>query len=278
MEDFRHLEHHLLAFAIDIARLCIWLMLLMVIFVPLERLFALHSQKTFRPEFVTDLCYYFINSMVPKFVLIILIAVIAWGLHFIVPVGLEAWVASLPLSMRLAGALIVGELGFYWGHRWTHEIPFLWRFHSIHHSAQRVDWLVNTRAHPVDIVFTRLCGFIPMYVLGLAQPTTNTLDPVPMLVLLVGTVWGFFIHSNVRWPLGWLAWLVSTPGFHHWHHANDGLGDRNYASMLPVLDRVFGTLYLPEKRWPAKYGIDTLIASNFAGQLMQPLRRNARQD
>ena len=65
---------------------------------------------------------------------------------------------------------MAGEIGYYWGHRWSHEIPFLWRFHSIHHSAEEIDFLVNTRAHPFDMVFGRFCGLVPMYVLGLGGP------------------------------------------------------------------------------------------------------------
>jgi len=50
-------------------------------------------------------------------------------------------------------------------------------------------------------VFTRLCGLIPMYVLGLAQPAVRSLDVVPLLVILTATMWGFFIHSNLNWRL-----------------------------------------------------------------------------
>ena len=63
---------------------------------------------------------------------------------------------------RLAAALVVGEFGFYWGHRWMQEMPLRWRFHSIHHGPVEVDWLVNTHPHPLDIVFVRLCGFVPI--------------------------------------------------------------------------------------------------------------------
>jgi len=60
----------------------------------------------------------------------------------------------------------VNDFGAYWGHRASHHIPFLWRFHAIHHSAEHMDWLVNTRAHPVDMVFTRLSGLVPVYRAG----------------------------------------------------------------------------------------------------------------
>jgi sterol desaturase/sphingolipid hydroxylase (fatty acid hydroxylase superfamily) len=271
MESIQRLQNHLLPFATDILRLAIWWLLLMVVFVPLERLFAVHPKKVLRKSFLVDLGYYFLNNLLPKMLLVAPMAFIAGGLHRVVPGGLHSWAAGMPLGTRLAAALVVGEFGFYWGHRWTHEIPLLWRFHAIHHSAEEIDWLVNTRAHPFDIVFVRLCGFVPMYALGLAQPMGKAVDVVPLLIMLVATLWGFFVHANLRWRFGWLGLLVSTPAFHHWHHTNDEHVNKNYASMLPIMDKLFGTWYMPKKQWPLKYGIDAPMAPGLAGQLLQPL-------
>jgi sterol desaturase/sphingolipid hydroxylase (fatty acid hydroxylase superfamily) len=271
MEIFRQLQHQLPGFALDVLRLSIWLLLLMMVFVPLERLFAVNPQKVLRKSFGVDLGYYFLNNLVPKALLVFPMAWFAWGLHSIVPSGLHSWVAAMPLWMRLAAALVVGEVGYYWGHRWTHEIPLLWRFHSIHHSAEQIDWLVNTRAHPLDLVFVRLCSFVPLIALGLAQPTMGkSLDVVPLMILMIGTLWGFFIHANLRWRFGWLGLVVSTPAFHHWHHTNDEHVNKNYASMLPVMDALFGSWYMPKKQWPTKYGIDGTMAPGLAGELVQP--------
>ena len=271
MEPLRQLQQTLPAFAIDILRLAVWLFLLMVVFVPLERLFSVQPQTVFRKSFLVDLGYYFLNSLLPKALIVIPMAVIAWGLRYVVPGGVHSWVAGLPLGTRLAAALVVGEVGYYWGHRWTHEIPFLWRFHAVHHSAEQIDWLVNTRAHPLDIVFVRLCSFVPLIALGLAQPTAGrSLDVVPLLILMIGTLWGFFIHANLRWRFGWLGFLISTPAFHHWHHTNDQHVDKNYASMLPWIDALFGTWYMPKRQWPVTYGINGPMAPGLPGQLLQP--------
>ena len=275
METLQQLHLHLPPFALNVFKLCIWLLLLMAVFIPLERLSAQRAQRVFRQGFVGDLGYYFLNSLLPKLLLVLPLSMIAWGLHHFVPSGLYARVADMPLWLRFAAAMIGGEFGAYWGHRWSHEVPLLWRFHAIHHSAQEMDWLVNTRAHPLDMVFTRLCGLIPLYVLGLAQPTGNSVDLLPLLYAIFGTVWGFFIHANVRWRFGWLEWFLSTPAFHHWHHTKDGPEqiNKNYAAILPWVDKLFGTLYLPNKQWPMKYGIDTPMASSLSGQLLQPFER-----
>jgi sterol desaturase/sphingolipid hydroxylase (fatty acid hydroxylase superfamily) len=133
-----------------------------------------------------------------------------------------------------------------------------------------LDFLVNTRAHPVDILVTRLFGLVPLYLLGLAAPTiAGTVTPLSLLLL--GTVWGFFIHANLGWRLGPLEWLVSTPAFHHWHHSRRDHADHNFASMLPVLDRVFGTHYLP-RHWPADQGTDTPVATSLWAQLLAPFQ------
>jgi sterol desaturase/sphingolipid hydroxylase (fatty acid hydroxylase superfamily) len=272
VETLRQLQQNLPPLAVDAFRLSAWLALLVVIFVPLERRWARHPQKVFRKGLLTDLGYYFLNNLLPKLLLALPLSMIAWGVHRFVPSGLYSRAADMPLGIRLAAAIIVGEFGAYWGHRWMHEIPFLWRFHAIHHSAEEMDWLVNSRAHPLDIVFTRLCGLIPLYVLGLAQPAGNSVDLLPLLYVVVGTIWSFVIHANVRWRFGWLEWFVSSPAFHHWHHTKDGPEyiNKNYAAILPWVDKCFGTFYLPKKQWPAKYGIDAPMAPGLARQLLQP--------
>ncbi len=255
---------------VDIFRLCLWLVGLVVIFLPLEQLFAVRPHRIFRKGIFTDLCYYFLNNLVLAVLLSVPISVLAWAAHRIVPAGFLATMGSLPLWASVAAGLVAGEFGYYWGHRWSHEVPFLWRFHSIHHSAEDMDFLVHTRAHPIDMVFGRLCALVPLYVLGLASPTNVQGSLVPVIVTLFGTVWGFFIHANVRWRFGPLEWLISTPAFHHWHHTRTGPINRNYASTLPWLDWIFGSLYLPSE-WPEDYGIKTKMPEALIDQLVYPL-------
>jgi sterol desaturase/sphingolipid hydroxylase (fatty acid hydroxylase superfamily) len=260
-------------YIVDILRLSIWLVLLMAFFIPIERLFSQHKQKILRNEFFIDLAYYFINSLLPKLLLVIPISLLAYFLHSFLQSDFYIWMANMPVKRRLLLTLVVGEFGTYWGHRWSHEVPFLWRFHSIHHSATEMDWLVNTRAHPLDMFFTRMCGLIPIYLLGLAQPSANEVDMVPILYTLFGTVWSFVIHANVCWRFGFLEKIISTPAFHHWHHTNDSPEyiDKNYAAIFPWMDKIFGSFYLPKNRWPEKYGIDAPTSNTLVGQLLQPL-------
>jgi sterol desaturase/sphingolipid hydroxylase (fatty acid hydroxylase superfamily) len=279
MESLLQQIRELPAWLVEIVRLGLWYLLLMMIFVPLERLFALNPQHIFRKSFLVDLGYFFLNGILPKALLVFPVACVAWVMHRLVPGAVHEWTASLPLGARLVASLVIGEVGFYWGHRWTHEVPLLWRFHSVHHSAEEMDWIVATRGHPLDLAFTRLCGIVPLYAVGLAQPAAGgRLDVMPLFVLLVGTMWGFFIHANLRWRFGWLSVLISTPAFHHWHHTNDEHIDKNYASMLPIMDILFGSWYLPRKQWPPKYGINTPMAPDLVGELVQPFlpqRENA---
>lgn len=271
MEIINQLQQNLPPYAVDVIRLAIWLFLLLIFFIPLEKIFALHPHRIFRKSFGADLAYYFLNNLTVTSLLAFPAALIAWALRHVEPAGLPAWGGALPILVRLPAAFVVGEIGYYWGHRATHEIPFLWRFHVIHHSAEEMDWIVNSRAHPLDSVFVRICGFLPMYALGLAQPLRGRhLDAVPLLVMLTGTIWGYFIHANVRWRFGWLGWLIATPAFHHWHHTKDDHINHNYAPMLPVMDKIFGTLYMPKRQWPSTYGADSKLPDSLAMQLAYP--------
>jgi sterol desaturase/sphingolipid hydroxylase (fatty acid hydroxylase superfamily) len=274
MDLLQQTLQHLSALAVSITRLFVWLLLLAVVFVPLERTFALRPVKRLRPAWLTDLAYYFLNGILPVLALTVPLATVTWAAHRMLP---NSIFAHLPVGLRIFLTLVVAEIGFYWGHRWSHEIPLLWRFHAAHHSPTHIDWLVNSRGHPVDFVFTRLCGLLPLYMLGLAAPLEAGPTTLSLLVMLLGPTWGFFIHANIRWRFGPLEWLITSPAFHHWHHTNDdpALIDKNYASMFPWVDRLFGTLYLPQARHPTTYGTNTAVSSSLIGQLLDPLTASA---
>jgi sterol desaturase/sphingolipid hydroxylase (fatty acid hydroxylase superfamily) len=260
---------HIHAFLVDAFRIGLWLAIVSAIFMPLEHLFGLRRQKIWRKEFGNDLCYYAMNMVVPSVLMGPPLALVGMIAHRVVPHDFYATVAGMPFWARGLVGFVVGDIGYYWAHRCLHTVPFLWRFHAIHHSAQEVDFLVNTRLHPLDMAFGRLGGIIPLYALGLTGPIGPSDSIVPALVIMVGSTWGYFLHANLRWRYGMFAQIIGTPAFHRWHHTI-APANRNYASMLPWLDRIFGTYYVPKGEWPASYGIDHAMPDSLVEQLAYP--------
>lgn len=263
------LTHEFLTFLSSLWHLCLWLVILCVIFVPLEHLFANHPQRIFRPEIGTDLGYYVLNSLLPAVLLSVPVGLLAWTVHRFVPWRVHTIVAEAPFWARALAGVVVGDVAYYWAHRCMHTVPFLWRFHAIHHSAPHIDFLVNTRAHPIDMLISQFSGLVPLYILGLTGTIGTASGLTGVAIVLIGKLWSFFIHANLRWSYGPLGLVLSTPAFHHWHHAVSPI-DRNFASMLPWLDRIFGTYHAPRGVFPARYGIDASIPDNLPVQLLQP--------
>jgi sterol desaturase/sphingolipid hydroxylase (fatty acid hydroxylase superfamily) len=265
------IDPHLYVLLYAAAKLGLWLTVFAAIFVPIERIFALQSQKVFRKGIGVDLGYYFLTGLLPGLVLAPPISLAVLTIHHFIPVAVFAEIGAWPIWLKACATMMVGETAYYWAHRLSHQIPFLWRFHAIHHSAEELDFLVNTRMHPVDLVWSRMIMLTPIFALGLASPLRFGDGLIATTILLIGSMWGYFIHSNVRWRLGPFEWLLTTPAFHHWHHTNDRQRrDCNYASMFPWLDRVFGTHHLPNA-WPERYGIDEPMPDSLAGQFIHPL-------
>ncbi len=257
-------------FLVDLIRQTGWLVILTIIFVPLERLFAIHPSKVWRSGIGADLGYFFLNTILASTLLGLPLGAVAFAAHYLVPYSIQSALNEASFWTRALAGLLAGEIGYYWGHRLMHTVPVLWRFHSIHHSPERLDFLVNSRAHPIDLVIGRLFAFAPLVILNLGTPAGSAGPLLPIVVGLGGTVWPFLIHANIRWRFGPLEWLIATPRFHHWHHAMDP-ANQNYASMLPVIDFIFGTLHMPQRLWPALYGIHEAMPISWAGQLIQPL-------
>ena len=104
VDDLLMTLNDLPAYVLQPLKLCIWLVILSVIFVPLERLCALHPHKIFRKAILTDVGYYFLSSILPSLALSIPLAAVAWGVHRFIPAGFTGAVAAMPLWSRLKSA------------------------------------------------------------------------------------------------------------------------------------------------------------------------------
>ncbi len=238
------------------------LVALAAVFIPLEKVFALHPRKVFRKGWTTDVVHFLVNNLLTLVGVIVAVIFIGRALHAVIPVGARDAIASWPFGVQFAIALAVAELCGYWGHRATHRIPVLWRFHKVHHSIEEMDWLAAAHLHPIDQAFTRSCVVLPLYALGFSRTTFGA-------YLIVATILAIFVHANVRIRLAGIRWLIGTPEYHHWHHANAGGADHKNFASLPVVDAIFGTLQLPHA-WPERYGIDEPQPEGYLRQLAWP--------
>jgi len=246
------------------------LVVLAVMFVPVERIFALHPRRVLRRGWRTDVVHYLVNGTALRILLLASVVVIGGMLRLFVPTPLRDGIAASPGWVQIVAGLSIAMIGGYAGHRIAHEVPLLWRFHRVHHSIREMDWLAANHLHPLDETFIRSVAVLPLYALGFGRVTLGAF-------IVVITLQAIFIHANVRLDFGWLRWVIATPQYHHWHHAREPQAyNSNYAGEFPALDALFGTLYLPPGRWPAQYGVDDSEPDGYLRQLAWPFRANRR--
>src|SRR5580658_9986025 len=105
------LHGHLLSFLSDLVGTSVWLVLLLIVFVPLERIFGNRAQKVFRQSFGADVFYYFLNGIVPKLLFILPLTVLSAAVHHTIPIAFYSSVAAMPVWLRLLAALVLYEIG-----------------------------------------------------------------------------------------------------------------------------------------------------------------------
>jgi sterol desaturase/sphingolipid hydroxylase (fatty acid hydroxylase superfamily) len=237
-----------------------------LLFVFIEKLFPLRrDQPVFRPEWQTDLTHFVVNHLSVGFVLLVVNRVVHGAFRWGESDAVQSFVQGLPFVPQLLLAILVADLAQYWTHRAYHEVPFLWRLHSVHHSAQAMDWIAGSRQHIVELLITRILVLAPVFVLGFAQPVVDA------YVVVVGFQ-AVFNHANVSVRLGPLRYVIVTPNFHHWHHSRDTEAiDKNYAAHYAFLDYLFGTAVTADRMWPDRYGVvGDYIPDGFVKQLLFP--------
>ena len=197
----------------------------------------------------------------------------------LVVVPLTAWAASLAPQWRpgwwqgaggLALDLLLLDFLIYWWHRANHEVPFLWRFHRVHHLDRFLDTTTALRFHFGEVLLSALARAAVVW--ALAFPLRSVL--VFEGLLLVATI---FHHSNLRLPAGlerWLALVVVTPSIHWVHHHRVRRDtDSNYSTILSPWDKLFGSRS-PTAREPAmSIGVEGYEEKDLPGLIARPFAR-----
>lgn len=223
------------------------LLIVGMIFVPFEKISArVATQPLFRESWRTDLAYFFFSHVLVQVSSLVILTPSLVLSEVAAPSLLQKTIRSQPAWIQFVEIVMVADFTQYWVHRLFHRIPLLWKFHSVHHSIETMDWLAGSRLHFVDILVTRGLTLIPLFVLGFSQ---GPLRAYLVFVAFMATL----IHANTRLEFGWMKSWFATPIFHHWHHAVEPI-DKNFGVHVTWYDRVFGTYYLPD-RWPRSYGI-----------------------
>jgi lathosterol oxidase len=245
------------------------LLILATVFVPLESVFArLPAQRVFRRGWTTDLAHFAVSHLMVQASVLLTLAPAAVFFRWAVSPAIQNAVAAQPIVPAIRGDS---------AHRRSHAVrdapalppralalalPSGAPLEPRHGLAGRLAPASGRhRRHPGG-------GLRPRLRAGLRAGADLC---VPRLRVLPGHPH----HANVSFAFGPLRWLLATPQFHHWHHAAESEAvDKNFAVHLPVIDWVFGTFYLPGRRWPARYGLEgDPVPEGYGRQLVYPFLR-----
>lgn len=217
-------------------------------------------QRGFR--LVRNLSLGLVNAVASWLVVVPVSAVAAsWALEWRPP-----WLAGTP---GLVLDLAVLDLWIYWWHRANHVVPFLWRFHVVHHLDEFLDATSALRFHAGEVVLSAAARAGVIYLMDV--PLTSVVVFETLIALTT-----MFHHSNVRLPAPIeqpLSRLIVTPSI-HWvhHHARREDTDSNYATVLSLWDRVFASHSPTQRTADMPIGVERQHDLPLLSLVVRPLR------
>lgn len=166
----------------------------------------------------------------------------------------KPWITDLTPSflsgvpaMVVAGilAVLLADFVQYWVHRAQHSVPFLWRFHAVHHSVQELG-AVSYYRHWGETTLSIVIYGVPMSII------TGYTPALPFLVFALG-VHGAYLHTATGLHFGWGNRILNDNRFHRIHHSLEPAHfNKNFTNQCPIWDWMFGTAYFPKPdEWPA---------------------------
>jgi sterol desaturase/sphingolipid hydroxylase (fatty acid hydroxylase superfamily) len=177
----------------------------------------------------------------------------------------EFW-DGCPIIIKALAALLVYDIAMYWIHRMLHT-GWFWPTHAVHHSDPNMHFLTWSRAH-----FTEQLVLLSALVLTTSWMGFSISEIVWLYI--AKSLHQYYVHSRIDWDHGFLKYVIASPQIHRWHHANvEAAYDKNFATIFPFLDVIWGTYYNPGPSIDVPTGISDAPPNDFVSQLLYPFRK-----
>jgi sterol desaturase/sphingolipid hydroxylase (fatty acid hydroxylase superfamily) len=194
---------------------------------------------------------------------------------FVLPIS--AWAGTVAFGFRpdwwvLGLDILVLDLWVYWWHRANHEIPFLWRFHEVHHLDRFLDTTTAVRFHFGEVLMSAVARAPVVILLDIPLVSVVVFETLVLAAAI-------FHHSNLRLPAALesaLARVVITPSI-HWvhHHRIKRDTDSNYGTIFSFWDPLFRTRNWTPRRLDMAIGVENRDERSYLGLFVNPFRRTA---
>lgn len=227
---------------------------------------ALHWPRSLRQSAATNfLIVQFTSLNGALYLLLIAPLSVAYAQLGLPVLEAAAW-DGVPLAVKALAALLVYDFSLYWVHRMLHT-SVLWPAHAVHHSDPELHFLSWSRGHFTEQVVIAACLVFTSSWMGFR------LEEIAGLAL-IKALHQYYVHSKLDWDHGIFRDVLVSPQMHRWHHAAvPEAYDRNFASIFPVFDRLFGTYYNPGSAIDVPTGIEDAPENDFVTQTLYPFRK-----
>ena len=166
--------------------------------------------------------------------------------------GLLKWL-RLPRWLENPLAVMLLDYTLYLWHVLTHRVPFLWRFHKVHHVDRDLDASTALRFHFAEMIVSAPFRALQVLAIGVSPRALRFWQQATLVEIL-------FHHSNVRLPRRaerWLSKIIMTPRLHGIHHSTVAEEmNSNWSSGLTVWDWLHGTLRTDVRQEHIKIGVE----------------------
>lgn len=185
-------------------------------------------------------------------------------------------VQDFPVWAQLLIMFIIADLIQWNVHRMLHRVPWLWKFHQVHHSVKEMGFAAQFRFHFVETLVYKSAQYIPLAMIGFG---IEQFFVVHMFSVFIGHL----NHANLDWGYGPLGYVLNNPRMHIWHHAKalppEHKYGMNFGLSLSIWDYLFGTAYVPKSGKDIEIGFDgdERFPHDFTGQLTYPFKEHSQK-